>query len=390
MFFILFSLLLSEIYNENLIFYFTDPGHIPTLCILVSSWCPHCVQSTPVFEEIMKLYKDDERFTVMQINCDQYNSICKQFPETSTPAIYWMYSDASRAEQFHGSVTVSNIKSFIEKHLGSTFIDIHNEEEFQKELDDHNDSSIFVYQRDENNDLTKIITLIASKLSSYPCHFFFLKYKRNPERNENYLYNYNLMTKKKIEYSGNFLENDLKEFILKFAFPPISHISTLFFDNAVETSSTVLLLADEPPYYYQEKLKNMSVRFPPSLRTAIIYCGNTPKLCLNLLIQSGKGPQFLMYNPKLQYNYYYKDTFEEEGFIQWVNNVLDGKVRPVGTGAGFIGFLYNIIDNAKRNGIVSLTLTASVFVVLILTFVFGAANSYKEYQRKKLYYSKLE
>ena len=97
-----------------------------------------------------------------------------------------------------------------------------------------------------------------------------------------------------------------------------------------------------------------------------------------------------MYNPSKKYQYYYKDDLNERDLTLWINNVFDGKIRAAGSGAGFSGFIYDIFDNAKRNGIVPLVLTAMVFVVFILTILFGAASSWQIYQRKRAYYSKLE
>ena len=388
--FYLFSLFYSAIYNKDYLQYFPSGEHLPVLAILVSEWCPHCHHSTPIFEEIESNYSSDTRLTILRINCDKYNEICKKFPEQSTPGIFWVYSDPNKAEQYQSSITFSNIKSFIEKHLGNTFIDIHDEEEFQRELEIRKDNSIFVYQKDDDEtaDMTSIISLIASNLGSYPCYFFMLQYKQNKSITHNHFYNYNLMTKKKIDFDGEFTTEDLKKFIMKYVFPPFSVVSHLFFDNALETESNVLLLSDEKPYF-EEELRNMSIKFPDFLRTGIIHCGDSPRLCLNLLIQTGRGPQIQMYNPLKKYNYYFKDELTEDMLIPWINQVLEGKVRPAGSGAGFSGFLFNIFDNARRNGIVALTLAVSVFAVLILTIVFGTITSIQSYQRRKLYYSKL-
>ena len=390
LFFYCYACLSITLTSDNSSLYFTDMQHIPFFAILVSDWCPHCVASTDVFDEIESIYSNDSRLLVFRINCDRDASICRRFPETSTPGLFWIYTTPEQSEQYNGAVSTSNIKSFIEKHFGETYIDIKNKEEYEKELNEHKESSIFVYQKSETNDMTNTLRYIASSMTNYPCHFFNLKFALNEsEKEKQVLFNINPEFGITVYFNESFNVSNIEAFINKFAFPPISHISELFFNHAYKNNYTVLLLADEVPLF-EERYRMMIPKLPPELRTGVVYCGSSPRLCRALLISQGKGPQIQMYNPSKKYQYYYKDDLNERDLTLWINNVLSGKTRAAGSGAGFSGFIYDIFDNARRNGIVPLVLTAMVFVVFILTFVFGAASSWQRYQRKKAYYSKLE
>ena len=299
--------------SKDELIYFSGKNDVKFLAILVSEWCPHCVQSASIFKELEDTYENETRFQVVRINCDNYNTICKKFPETATPGIYWVFSTPDKAEQYQGSVTFANINSFIEKHIENTFINIDSEEVFEEQIRKHNDTSIFVYQKsdDEESDLTDQISLISQSYSNYPCTFFNLKYKQNKETNQNVLYNYNSQTKQKIMFDSEFNVENISKFINELAFPPISIISNLFFDHASANGYSVLLLADEIPYFLPE-IEKIAPKIPHSLRTGVNYCGNSPRLCTNLLIRTGRGPQLLIFVPSKNYNYYYKDELKED------------------------------------------------------------------------------
>lgn len=367
----------------NATFILGNGPHIPVLAILVSEWCPHCQELKPIFEELENLYDLDNRVSVARIICDHDNKICQQFEDTSTPSLYWVESIPEKAELYNGAITVNDIRSFIEKKLSPPIIHIQNLTQYNELLSFFEDNSIFVYKQSRNNNLSQIIQEISTNFSKFPCNFFELDELSDINFTHDFV---NLYPKKNmtIYYEGNITQENIYNFVNSNAFPPFLYSSYNFLDHAHRNNFSILLLADEKPFF-RNTLLDAVPNMPKALKSGVIFCGNNPKLCLQNLIPEGKGPHIVIMQPSKKYVWHFKEDLNVSKIINWANDVMDGKVRPAGTGAGFSGFLFELMDNAKRAGLIPFILIVSVLFVFMMTIIFGCISSVYESKRRRGY-----
>jgi len=379
------SVLSEEITDANAALFFSLIDHSPVLAILVSDWCPHCVDMMPTFQILEEKYNKSELVTIARINCDRSKSICSRFPERSTPGIYWVLTTPEQSEAYHGAVDYENLNNYIEKQVSPQLIQIFNESHFHIEINRHNSSSIFIFQAPSTTNNVDIIKGIAIQFKSYPCRFFEIMYDKYPEK-ETVLAQYDPYADKYQFMQGIFTERSVYEFISMISFPRFVPVSQLFFSHFQATNQTVLILADEAPFF-ESSLVSIIPKLP-NVCCGMLYCGNHPKLCLSLLIPTNRGPQFIMLNSSLQYRWQFKDPLTEENIIMWTKAVLNGEIAPSGTGAGFIGFIRELLDNSRRSGIIPFILLVTAGSILILTCVLGTADSYRM-RRRRMHYHKM-
>ncbi|EAY00419.1 hypothetical protein TVAG_114230 [Trichomonas vaginalis G3] len=373
--------------NRDIPYLFSDMEHKPFFAILYSDWCPHCLEHNELFMQLEKKYDGDSRFGLVRINCDNFNHICKKFPDSFTPGLYWVIDSPDRAEGYFGTLDLPSIISFIEKHLGELIVEVQNISQYENLLTTYKDNSIFVYQKAKDHGDSDKISDIVFKFKNYPTIFANLKFTLKEDTEDSLFFNINPSTNISTIYDGPYETELLKIFINKYAFPPISPLSALFFEHAITNNYNVLLLADEEPYFV-DNFTRIVTENKLEMRAIHFRCVSFPKFCLDLLIQTGNGPQIIINNPKKHYEWYYKDELESSQIINWINEVQSGKRRAAGPGGGFIGFITNLYDDFHRKGPVALILFLSIFAVLAAIFLLGTVQSIVE--RRRLHYHKLE
>ena len=372
------SLLISSS-NVNEIIEKTNKKEI--FVFLISDFCPHCNTIKPIIKSLEDTYINNSYILIGKINCDYDKMLCKEFPNSVTPSFFYINQTINNSIQYKGANDLSEMKSFIEKQISYDIINVTTWEEFDKKCKVINESSIF-YTKNINSKQLDIIKTIAFKLKNYPCHFF--NFVDN--LNENGIFEFCNMyypTNKTICFGEKQItEKKLLKFAKRHAYPIVGPISEQLLNITKELKSTILLLADEYPFFITN-IQEMSSDFNDNLISATIDCANSKGLCYKLLIEKGNGPKILMYNPSKKYIWYYRNEMKNNAILEWINNVLDGKIRPTGPGTGFLGYIGNLFDISQDGGIIQLSIFVIALSVLILVFVFGIADS--TYRRNRLY-----
>ncbi|OHT07879.1 hypothetical protein TRFO_23740 [Tritrichomonas foetus] len=393
---------------------------------LISDYCPHCKKVPPILSLLEEHYNNKDYILIGEIKCDYEKMLCNKFPDVVTPSFYFVKGSLESAEQYHGAIEYSEMISFIEKKISPSFINLSNEQEFEKECEKINESSIFLLQNFNNQQLNEIHKM-SIEFHSYPCHFLNILYKNpkiwnknltqkenqhklnqqkenqqkenqqkdnqqkdNPqkdnqqkENSENpVLCNFYYPNKRIVCFDKSFTPKKMRKFVKKHVYPVVGPVSQQFMNHSKKLKTSVLLLSDEFPYF-ESAFRQMSKNLPDDLISGVISCANNKVLCLNLMVQTGQGPKILIYNPYKRYIWYYRKDFNETSILEWTNNVLKGKVRPTGPGTGFFGYLGNLFDISRDNGMISFSIYVAALATLILVFVVGTANTV--YRRNKLY-----
>jgi hypothetical protein len=322
---------------------------------------------------------------IATVACDREPRLCDQFPDFLTPTIWWVSTVPGDAERYIGAETFSELASYVENRISRGVIVIENGRELEEQFSRHRNSSIFVVQNVGPSEVERI-RVISVDFENFPCHFFCIGF-RHFESDGPFFGNFFVPTGRLTVLKNEWTDRNLRTFVEQFAFPPISAISQNFFTHARTIGTTVLLLSDEPPGFERELLE-LTPRLPEDLRCGILYCQESPRACLKLMIPKGRGPSLLLHNPSKRLNWYYRGPLTSDAIVEWVGTVLAGGVRPAGPGAGFFGFLGNLFDSVSERGVIGIGLFAALVFVFVMIFVIGVAQTIRN--RDRAAYQKLD
>lgn len=367
--------------NENYssIFDINNPKY--TFVALVSDYCPHCKKVKPLVEELENTYNDSKDLTIGIIQCHYENKLCNKFPDSVTPSFYLVKGSIDGAEQYFGPINYSEITSYINKRILPSFVNIVSKDQFQIESELRNESSIFVLKNLKRNQM-KEIKQIQKEFQHYSIFFMNISYDQNETKKPS-LCNFYFPTNRMICLKKELTSTKMKKFIQKHLYPVVGPISQQLINNSKQIKSTILILYDEYPFF-EKIFRNMSSLLPDDLISATLMCANNYDLCLKLIIQTGKGPKMLMYNPYKKLIWYYRGQLDEEQILYWIKQVMEKKVRPTGPGSGFIGFIGNMFDISIEGGYIGIFFLVNIITIFVFMLVCGTANSI--HRKGKIYH----
>lgn len=87
---------------------------IPVIIKAYASWCGPCIQMTPIFEEVEKLFKGKVKF--LELNVDQARNLAIQYGITSIPTFIFI-KDGEIAHKETGYMAKEELKSKIEEFI---------------------------------------------------------------------------------------------------------------------------------------------------------------------------------------------------------------------------------------------------------------------------------
>ncbi len=79
--------MLVELTEENIKTEVSD-NNLPVIIKAYAAWCGPCIQMTPIFEEVSKLFIDKAKF--LELNVDQARDLAIQYGITSIPTMIFI------------------------------------------------------------------------------------------------------------------------------------------------------------------------------------------------------------------------------------------------------------------------------------------------------------
>lgn len=359
-------------------------GHAPTFVALTSRWCPICQDLKPTWEKLEKTYENSTKIVIATISCDEYNPICKQFPDFLIPSIYTVNSFPKTADVYSGATTFNELSSYIEKLITPSFFIAQSKTHFLSLVDKFVNNSLFIINT-RNLSIVQNISNEFSSFQSLPCHLIQINFSNYNEITNSSFFNMYIPFNRTIEFSSNFDFNtkSIHEFISDFAYPPISPFSMSFFSHAKKYNQSILMLSENRPFF-GPTLVNISKHLPPKLHSCILFCYDYPGIC-KMMLFSKNHHNIAIYNPNLKYRWSYNGKFLSEEIINWVNKVHSSTIPPAGSGAGIFGFFNEITRKMIDKGPIALGLFSFLIATLIIVFSIGCVQSvYNERMMRKL------
>lgn len=89
-------------------------------------WCGHCQKLAPVWERLAESLEYEPEVGVAKIDCTQFRSICNNFDIKGYPTLLWL-EDGKRIDKYQGHRTHEELKTYVNKMLGSNKEDINEQ-----------------------------------------------------------------------------------------------------------------------------------------------------------------------------------------------------------------------------------------------------------------------
>lgn len=324
---------------------FTQTPHKPIFVSLESIWCPHCYEFKPIRERLEQHYKGNKLVDMRTISCDKEKELCKAFPGEGTPRIYMVTTTIEEAERYDGSRTYEELNKFIKKFIEPTILQVENEDQLKTQLKNNLQTSIFLLQDLQNTEYSKIFSELANKYINYPAQFINLTYRRYDTISPQ-IVNYFSPTDKSLHFNGSLHELDY--FVRNHLYPPFGAPSSLFFSMQKELRQPFLVYHDWRKTRTNDFIA-LTAKFPDNLKSIDIDCMNYDKFCKAIAVDPAKVPFITIVNTLRNTYFHYPDKFNETTLVPWTHDVMNGKIKEQGPGAGLIGWYRRNIQPTVMN-----------------------------------------
>jgi len=87
---------------------------LPVIIKVYATWCGPCIQMTPIFEEVEKLFKDKAKF--LELNVDQARDLAIQYGITSIPTLIFI-KDGQIVNKETGYMDKLTLKTKVEEFI---------------------------------------------------------------------------------------------------------------------------------------------------------------------------------------------------------------------------------------------------------------------------------
>ena len=349
---------------------------MPMIVEVWDPWCAHCKKFKPQWERLTEDPRFKGKVLFLAANCgNRKNTVCKYFPGTETPRIYWYDDPHSEAKPYSGIPVFEEVANFINQQLSGPFIELSYSENFEevvKEIEKHMETrkrqQCFLFNISRDDDISlEIIRNAAKEIKHLPVTLLLFKDARDNHPPIISIQGTGL------EYftpdeNNEFTEENVIQFIKKKSLPFLSIFTdmSLHYSSTNEIAVATLVLpknksnADMKPY--AEALNH----YFPTLQTNCYICKS---LCNYVNEKAKDKPYIAVVNRSERYFWIYKKDFTVEGITDWAKGILNHTVKPYGPGPSYIGYVLNVYYNFREIGGMPFYMLHIPFIILFILFV---------------------
>ena len=116
-------------------------------------WCGHCKRLAPTWEDLARLYAEDETVYISKVDCTQSQQLCTSHGVRGYPTLL-LFKDGQKVEQYPGQRDLDAFKSYLNKMVEQKDEKVESEEKevSEKEPDDEILPAVFELSSDNFKD----------------------------------------------------------------------------------------------------------------------------------------------------------------------------------------------------------------------------------------------
>ena len=354
---------------------FIQSADQPVFLKLWATWCPHCKEFAPIWDELSLLPDYEGKVYIADIECEMNRDSCKNYPGDNYPRLYWIDSVNKTTLTYTGNRDLAHFQMFIKKQLHFPLILIN-----QTELDEYtttaNLTSVFAFKiPSEDTEALKLALLIAYQFRDTQIRFVLIE-NANPVKSE--VIAYSGMNHIQI-FNQQWNEENLNNFVIRNSVPYLSQMDPYVMRHFLLKNITTFAKVTRDPKPYENTTKDIldiclsvSELFPVTQTS----CFEAAPFCRYVDIDlDTPHEQFVLYNRATQIYWSNPVPFDEnenkydkEAILNWVNDVLLNRIPPKGPGAGMFKTIKQLYYKQKAQGNPIYVILVPPILLVCLTF----------------------
>ena len=345
-FFLFHSLSMHAYLGEaNSTYVLDNKRNIPIFVRLFASWCPHCKQFNPVWEELIEAPEYKNKLFFASIECEQARGLCKKyFPGENYPRIYWWDPNNHTAYRFMGERSISHVKDFINKQFNFPLIEV-NDSEIEKYKQKANVTTSFIFNIKKEDDER---IAVARNLSS-ACRNMENAFLLNDSEENSFkaFIGSDLV----IEYKGEWNVTQMQKFVEQYSIPFMATFTPYLLRQTENMSKPILVVMNRNNSKEDntEILKNVK----DAVHIASSNCVDSEWLCRYTSTYEGDPDVLLiLVDWKKKLFWIYKGEKRELEIRRWINDCNEGRIKGSGPGRGLFSGVkqsyYDFLAGGKK------------------------------------------
>ena len=363
-----------------------DTYDMPMIVEVWDPWCAHCKQFKPHWDNLTEDPRVKNKVLFLAANCgSRKNKVCKYFPGSETPRIYWYDDPHSEPKPYSGLPLFDEVASFINQQLSGPFIELSYSENFEdvvkeieKNMENRKRQQCFLFNISRDDDISlEIIKEAAQQVKHLPVTLFLFKDARDNHppvisiqgRSNEYFV---------ADENHEFNEDNIAQYIKQKSLPFLSIFTdmTLHYSSTNEIAVATLVLPKKKNNVDMRPYAEVLNHYFPTLQTNCDICRS---LC-NYVNKKADNQGYLVVLNRSQRNYWiYKKELTLDGVDAWAKGILNKTVKPSGPGPSYIGYVLNVYYSFREIGgfpFYILHIPFIILFILILVLLYTIIDSF--------------
>lgn len=284
----------------------------PMFVRLWARYCVHCREMTPHWTKLAEMPEFEGKVDFAEIDCEAEPKICKAFPGSGVPRVFWVEKGNASQVQYFGDKELQHLASFVRKQLSYPLILIENASEIENYSAEA--APVFVYTAPNDDEATYALAKdIAEELRSYECNFLLMQ--NATERSLEARYG---LTAK---YDGEFNKDEMIVFIKKHSVKYMSNLTVSTMIHLEDNNITFLAVINPSETSY-EALRDASLLLP------VLYtnCSEDDWFCY---FAGQVNSSYAVYRNEPRSVWVMKGHPGRETTREWIKSILGGQLKGV-------------------------------------------------------------
>ena len=354
--------------TENATDVFHNPEKKPILLKLWASWCPHCKEFAPTWNDLESDPELQSQIVVAEIECEENRELCKNFEGQNYPRIYWIDRIENQTVRYFGTLDMPSFRSYIKKQLSFplTVVDANELSEYIRDSNSIT-SFMFTVKSDDDNALRQ-----AKEIAKTFRNFESRMLLQTSDKNE--LIAYTSPTRSTL-YSGVWEPSSVRDFVIRNSVPFLTRLRASVLkhlDNEDFPFFAVVTKDNQSLDANALAVANESSQLLPAITA---NCVDDAWICRYCSIPIDTNhTEYLVFDRHKRLFWLYKGPFDTESVTTWVRDVMAGKVWAKGPGRGMFSSYLEEYYDALADGTPNPWQILMMPVIIVLFMVYGIAS----------------
>lgn len=338
----------------------TSGSRLPLFIRLWATWCSHCHELNPIWENLSNIEKYSNNVTIAEIECEANRDICKSFPGEGVPRLFWVDPGNTSIVRYYNERSMEFLELFIQKQLSFPLQLVQEKDILYLDQEEANVST-FLFSMTSNDEKSfSIAKAVTTDLRAQVINFL-LRFDDNLSNPSINCYHGH---KRKITFNGDFSVDQLKQFIEIHSVPFMANMTPSVLRHFNRINMTIFVVI----YYSDEELSNIhdiSSIISEELPVVSLNCENNVWFC-----KYTKSEQFsyVIYNEMNRTYWMFRGQSDTQTIINWKNRVISGELRGIGPSSESplkLALKNDNDANAKKSAI----LVGTLIMIISIAFV---------------------